>query len=248
MVAQVELECGFQCFHLGGISVIPVLMALQMQRGVQGEMRVMRQQILVLRGRFTLDYRRANHYITRQRLGIVVDKSQHVGGVILAAIIFVQLAPFRFVDDAQGDACFALQRNLEPAPQLRTGRQVLRVAGILNGQGKFIAHFAFATNSPRNVWRTTWVIFTSTKPPIRLAAPLKFTTRLLSVRAANSCASSFYTPSTKARCVVPSIACATAFSCSMMRPCKRFKRSALTSCGVSSRSSAAGVPGRGLYR
>src|SRR5450759_2014294 len=194
-------------------------MALQMQRGVQGEMRVMRQQILVLRGRFTLHYRRANHYITQQRLGIVVDKSQHVGGVILAAIIFVQLAPFRFVDDAQGDTRITLQRNLEPAPQLRAGRQVLRIAGILHHQGKLIVQISFATSSPRSVWRTTRMIFTSTKPPIRLAAPLKFTTRLLSVRAANSCASFFDTPSTKARCVVPSIACATPSSCSMMRPC-----------------------------
>src|SRR3989338_6961903 len=246
-----------------------------MQGSMDGEMGVMGKQVLVLRGGFPLHHRRANDRISTkkigiagQHIGIVIYKSQHVGGVILATVIFVQLAPLGLTHDAQRHAHIVLQCGLDPAAQLCARRHDLCVAGVLHGQGKFMGrslahrliHSEPDTSSPRKVWRTTCVIFTWAKRPImscNLAIsgnpaisgePGKFTTRLLSVRPANSCVSFFDTPSTSTRCVVPSIDCATTSSCSIMRSCKRFRRAAFTSCGVSSRNSAAGVPGRGLYR
>src|SRR5487761_2502145 len=158
--------------------------------------------------------------------------------------------PFRFIHKAQRHRHVALQRRLDPAPPLLPHRQRPCSADILHAQRqcRFIStHSLCTTSSPRNVCRTTCVTLTSTKRPIIPGEPRKLSTRLLSVRPATSSTSFSETPSTSTHCTDPSMDWPTASSCDESLSCRRFKRAAFTSCGVSSFISAAGVPGRGLY-
>ena len=78
------------------------------------------------------------------------------------------------------------------------------------------------------------------------AAARKFTTRLFEVRPESSRGSFLEAPSTSTRCVEPTIARLIAAACASIAACNFCSRASFTSAGVSSDSSAAGVPGRAL--
>src|SRR5581483_5575801 len=101
-----------------------------------------------------------------------------------------------------------------------------------------------ASIAPRRLCAIAAVMVASTNRPTRLASPGMLTTRLLAVRPASSPASWRDRPSTRMRWRVPSIASEIARACASSRPWSACRRSRLTCAGVSSTSSAAGVPGR----
>ena len=120
----------------------------------------------------------------------------------------------------------ALLQDLHAALLERGAANVAKLRGRLAGEG--IAHEV----------RLAEALFAE--------PPTKLTIRLLSVRPASSLTSFFDRPSTSTRCTLPTMACETSCASASMRCCRRCRRSSFTSAGVSSASSAAGVPGRGL--
>ncbi|MNP46174.1 hypothetical protein D3C76_1401520 [compost metagenome] len=74
--------------------------------------------------------------------------------------------------------------------------------------------------------------------------PSKFTTRLFSVRPDSCIRLLREVPSTRIRCVVPSIRRLQAVTCWLIRSCRIYRRCFFSSSGTSSTISAAGVPGR----
>ena len=82
--------------------------------------------------------------------------------------------------------------------------------------------------------------------PMSSGGPAKFTMRLLPLRPHSSPGFLFAGPSTSTRWLPPIMARLIAFAWASICACNRARRSCFTGNGVSSASSAAGVPGRGL--
>src|SRR5439155_607286 len=90
------------------------------------------------------------------------------------------------------------------------------------------------------------VTVTSTNCPTSCRGPRKLTTRLSAARPESSPASLREAPSTRMRWRVPIRLSLIPLACASIFPWSRASRARFTSCGVSSGSSAAGVPGRRL--
>src|SRR5471030_865973 len=95
--AQRGQDFRLQAFHLGRFLVVLVVVALRMQHAVDDQVgRVLFDGFLLL-GRFAFQHVGAEDDVSLRRrvvgqvfLALVVGEGQHVGGVVLAAIVAVQ--------------------------------------------------------------------------------------------------------------------------------------------------------------
>jgi len=92
--------------------------ALRVQHAVHQQMRIVLGQRLALLGGFARHHRRAQQQVGGHHGRTAVVKGQHVGGVVLAAEVAVELPALVGIDDAHGDLgrLHALvQRGAQPA-------------------------------------------------------------------------------------------------------------------------------------
>jgi hypothetical protein len=92
-----------------------VLPALRVQRPMDQQVRVVRLDRDALRACLSLDHRRAQHEVGHDhRLALVVE-GEHVGRVVLAAIVSVEHAALGGIDDAHRNLRVAFERRADPA-------------------------------------------------------------------------------------------------------------------------------------
>src|SRR5450830_66906 len=149
--AQLGQDPGFQAFHLGGLFVIHMVVALRVQHAVDDQMGRMLFHAFLLFRRFLFQHVGAQDDVGAGRLivgqfffALVVGKGQHIGGVVFFAVVAVQAAAFFGIDEADGQFSRREQGRLHPAADLWARDQGFQ-AGIrvLHGQREFIffGHF-----------------------------------------------------------------------------------------------------------
>ena len=109
--------------------VVLVVVALRVQRAVHQQVRVVGGQVDLLLLRLALDHRRAQHQVGLD-LGLLhVVEREHVGGVVLLAVLAVERAAFVLADDAHRDRGRQLEAGADPARDL-VARQQRAVRGV----------------------------------------------------------------------------------------------------------------------
>jgi hypothetical protein len=98
-----------------------VIEALGVQRAVNDQMGVVRDQRDALRRRFGLDHRRAENEVGAEDRRVVVGKCQHVGRVVLATEVAVEGQAFVAVDDPHRDLGRHGERGADPARDVGAG-------------------------------------------------------------------------------------------------------------------------------
>src|SRR5450830_1286472 len=149
--AQLGQDLGFQAFHLGGLFVIHMVVALRVQHAMDDQMGRMLFHAFLLFRRFLFqhvgaqDDVGAGRLVVRQRfLAFVVGKSEYIGGVVFFAVIAVQAAAFLGIDEADGQFGRREQGRFYPAAYLGPGDGCFQAAvRVLHGQREFIffGHF-----------------------------------------------------------------------------------------------------------
>src|SRR5471032_2049399 len=104
-VAEAGQDVGFDAFHLGRFLVVHVVVALRVQHAVDDQVGGVFFHGFLLLGRFPLQHVGAEddvglgRRVVREFFAFVVGEGQHVGGVVLLAVVAVQGAAFLGVDE-----------------------------------------------------------------------------------------------------------------------------------------------------
>src|SRR6267378_6295808 len=113
----------FQGFHARSVTPPKVIVALQVQKRVDRQVRKMRFHRLALRERFSSDHGGAKDDVAlHQAVPQHIAKTQHVGGIVAAPIATIEGASFGGSDYPHGDLGRPFERRARPSTNLRRSR------------------------------------------------------------------------------------------------------------------------------
>jgi hypothetical protein len=112
-------------FHDAGVGAVLVIVSLQVQHTMHDQVGEMRLQRLALRGGLAHDHHRhaPGREVAGQHRRARVGEGQHVGGVILAAVLRVQRAPLGSASTKRTVTSAAPGRARAPPAHLGARRQ-----------------------------------------------------------------------------------------------------------------------------
>ena len=112
-----------------------VVVALRMQRAVHQQVHVVRFERLALLARLAGHHRCAQHQVGQHPRRMLVVEGEHVGRVVLAAVVPVQRTAFHVADDAYRDLRRRFERRAQPAcDSVTRQQQTVRPIGELQRQ------------------------------------------------------------------------------------------------------------------
>jgi hypothetical protein len=115
--SRAEQHARFPGLHDLGLSLGQMVHALRMQRPMDDQVRIVRQQLRALSRRLAAQHRAAEHDVGDDGRRRRVVEGEDVGRMVLAAELAVQRPAPRLVDDSQRDLAPAARGGRQPASQ-----------------------------------------------------------------------------------------------------------------------------------
>jgi hypothetical protein len=99
-----------------------MFMTLEMQDTMNCKVSIVRSEIFVLLHRFLFYHGCAQHDVAAQNPRVVINKSEHIGRIILVAKIPIQLPALGFIHYPQHYLRISRERRLNPFAKVRPER------------------------------------------------------------------------------------------------------------------------------